>query len=365
MGVKDETRHKKRICHYEGIGIMNYVDDILADIQRKIAPSDETLEEARSRRNEVLSAAKGYVGALRTYTAGSIAHRTANDDTDADCGVVLDRRSYGELGPDGDGGAPNDIVEDVRTFIRDRLKDRHSDIAFRLTRRAIKITFNEPLSDGSDPSVDLIVALTRAAGALWIPNLERKCWNASDPEYHTLLLTAEPAGLRRMRAKVIRLAKAWNKQYSQPGLCSFNIEALALEALKEEAGVADGLATFFNYAASDLLRRQTLDPAGVSAPIKTLIERETVVRRLSEAAKTLANALRSDNENNARDDLANVYWLYVTPSPGSSSKAAFAKALREGNPAVRVVPGSISIAGSVGTALKKTRAYGGDNHGVR
>ena len=222
---------------------MNHIDDILVDIQKKIAPSDETLEAARSRRDEVLSVARGYAGALRTYTAGSIAHRTANGDTDADCGVVLDRRSCHELGPDGDGGAPNDIVEGVRTFIRDRLKDRHPDISFRLTKRAIKVTFNEPLLDGSDPSVDLIVALTRAAGALWIPNLERKCWDASDPECHTRLLTAEPAGLRRMRAKVIRLAKAWNKQYSQPGLCSFNIEALALEAIKEEVGVTDGLAT--------------------------------------------------------------------------------------------------------------------------
>ena len=344
---------------------MNHIDDILVDIQKKIAPSDETLEAARSRRDEVLSVARGYAGALRTYTAGSIAHRTANGDTDADCGVVLDRRSYHELGPDGDGGAPNDIVEDVRTFIRDRLKDRHPDISFRLTKRAIKVTFNEPLLDGSDPSVDLIVALTRAAGALWIPNLERKCWDASDPECHTRLLTAEPAGLRRMRAKVIRLAKAWNKQYSEPGLCSFNIEALALEAIKEEVGVADGLVTFFNYAASDLSKRQTPDPAGVSAPIKTPIERETAASRLSKTAETMEAAFNSDNGNDARDYLASVYWVYVTPSPGSSSKAAFAKALREGNSTVRVVPGTISIAASGGIALKTIRAYGGEDHEVR
>jgi len=344
---------------------MNHIDDILVDIQKEIAPSDETLEAVRNRRDEVLSITGRYVGALRTYTAGSIAHRTANDDTDADCGVVLDRRSYHKLGPDGDGGTPNDIVEDVRSYIRDRLKDRHPDIAFRLTKRAIKVTFNEPLPDGSDPSVDLIVALTRAAGALWIPNLEQKRWDASDPECHTRLLTAEPAGLRRMRAKVIRLAKAWNKQYSQPGLCSFNIEALALEAIKEEVGVADGLTAFFNYSASDLSKRQTPDPAGVSAPIKTAIERETAANRLGKAAETLETALNSDNENDARDDLASVYWVYVTPSPGSSSKAAFAKALREGNSAVRVVPGIISIAGSGGVALKTTRAYGGDNHEVR
>ncbi len=343
---------------------MNHIDDILVDIQKNIAPRDETLGAVRSRRDEVLSVAGRYVGALRTFTAGSIAHRTANDDTDADCGVVLDRRSYLELGPDGDGGAPNDIVEGVRSFIRDKLKERHPGITFRLTKRAIKVTYNEPLPDGSDPTVDLIIALTRATGALWIPNLERKRWDASDPECHTQLLTDEPAGLRRMRAKVIRLAKAWNKQYAQPGLCSFNIEALALEAIKEETGVADGLVTFFKYAARDLSKRQTPDPAGVSAPIKTSIEREAVASRIGKTAETFETALNSDNEDDARDALANVYWVFVTPPPSSSSKAAFAKALREGNSAVRAVPGSISIAGIGGVALKPTRAYGGNNQEI-
>jgi len=344
---------------------MNYADEILVSIQKKIAPSDETLEAARNRRDEVLSVARGYPGTLRTYKAGSIAHRTANDDTDADCGVVLDRRTYHELGPDGDGGGPNSIVEDVRTFIRGRLRDRHPDVSFRITKRAIRITYNEPLFDGSDPSVDLIVALTRASGALWIPNLERSCWNASDPECHTWLLTAEPSGLRRIRAKVIRLAKAWNRQYCQPGLCSFNIEALALEALRDEVGLAGGLAAFFRYAARELSRRQTPDPAGVSAPIKTLIERETVAKRLSDAAKTLEHALDSGTEDDVRDDLADIYWVYVTPSPGSSSKAAFVQALREGNTAVRVIPGGISVASPLGRPLKTTRAYGGRNNDVR
>ena len=338
---------------------MNNTDEMLIEIQRKIAPTDETLEAARSRRDEVLAIAGRYVGALRTYAAGSIAHRTANDDTDADCGVVLDRRSYPKLGPDGGGGLPNEVVEDVRLFIRDALKERHPSIASRLTKRGIKVAYNEPLLDGSNPSVDLIVALIRAAGALWIPNLERKHWDPSDPECHTRLLTAEPAGLRRMRAKVIRLAKAWNKQYSQAGLCSFNIEALALEAIKEEVGVADGLAAFFKYAASDLAKRQTPDPAGVSGPIKTLIDREVVSGRLTKAAETLETAIKSDNENDARDALANVYWVYVAPSPGSSSKAAFAKALREGNSAIKVVPGGLSILNSGGVALKTTRSYGG------
>ncbi|MBM3158047.1 MAG: hypothetical protein FJ004_12310 [Chloroflexi bacterium] len=341
------------------------ISEILTDVQKKIAPSDKTLETVRGRRDEVRAIAGRYPGALRTYMAGSIAHRTANDDTDADCGVVLDRRTYPELGPDGKGGSPSQIVEDVRSFIREELKKDHLDVTFRLTKRAIKITFNEPLEDGTDPSVDLIVALTRAERALWIPNLEGKQWDASDPEYHTQLLIAEPAELRRLRAKAIRLAKAWNKQYAQPGLCSFNISVLALEAVKEGMSVAEGLSAFFKHAASDLAKRRTPDPAGVSPPIKTLIDREVIVGRLSKAAESFDVALNSDNESDTRDAIAGVYWVYVEPSPDSSSKAAFAKALREGNSAARIVPGGLSIVSSVGIPPKTTRAYGGANREVR
>ena len=80
---------------------------------------------------------------------------------DADCGLVLDRRSYPSLGPDGEGVGPLEIVEEVRAFLRKEMKIEHPDIVFYITKRAIKITFNEPLADGTDPTVELIVALTR------------------------------------------------------------------------------------------------------------------------------------------------------------------------------------------------------------
>ena len=140
---------------------------------------------------------------------------------------------------------PNEIVEDFRGFLRDHLKEDHPDIRFRVSKRAIKVSFDEALGDGSDPSVDLIVALTRKGQGLWIPNNDAKDWDASDPEYHTKVLTNEPAGLRRIRAKVIRLAKGWNTQYAERGLCSFNVEALALSCISEEHSVPDGLAEFF------------------------------------------------------------------------------------------------------------------------
>lgn len=337
----------------------SYINEVLADVLKKIAPSDEILEVVRSRRDEIMAVAGRYVGALRTYMAGAIAHKTANGDTDADCGVVLDRRTYPKLGPDGEGNPPNEIVEDVRSFIRDGLKEKHPNISFRLTKRAIKITYNEPLANGVDPSVDLIVALTRADGALWIPNLDKAHWDASDPEKHTELLTCEPAELRRLRAKVIRLAKAWNKQYAQPGLCSFNIAALALESVKDGASVAEGLSAFFEYAADDLAKRNTPDPAGVSKPIKTPIDRDQVAGRVKRTSEVFKPAIESEDENEIQDCLADVFWTYVNPPPKSSSKAAFAQALRKGNSDIRIVPGGFTVNNPNGAQLKTTRSWGG------
>ena len=123
--------------------------------------------------------------------------------------------------------------------------------------------------------------------------------------------------------------------------------------------VAEGLAAFFDYAAGDLARRRTPDPAGISNPIKTLIDRETVADRLKKAAESCGKALHCESEEDARDAIADVYWVYVDPSPSSTSKAAYARALRSGNAGVRVVPGGLSLGGATGVSLKTTRSYGG------
>jgi hypothetical protein len=340
---------------------MGITASVLDDILRTIAPGDDTLDAVQNRRDEVLGLVAPYPGALRTYASGSIAHRTANDDTDADGGVVLNQRWYHELGPDGDDEGPIDMVENMRAYLRDALKDAHPRIAFRLSKRAIRVTYKEPLADETDPTVDLIVALTRKDGALWIPNLDRPGWDPSDPECHARLMTADPATLRRTRAKIVRLAKAWNRQYTQPGLSAFNITALALACITEGMGVATGLAELFTYAAKDLKQRLTPDPANVSPPIKVLIDRNSVVLRLEQASQRMEEALAHDDDEMAvREALSSIYWEYpecVQPPAGSTSKAAFANILRSGNSGVSI-SGGLIMATPNAHPLKTTRAYG-------
>src|ERR1700730_13863126 len=122
---------------------MPAADSLLDQIRSQIAPKDAVLEAARDRLREVREAVAGFEGVLRRFRSGSVAHNTANDPvSDSDGGVVLDRRSYPDLGPDGDGVGPADIVAAVRDYISPVLRKTHPKIVLELTKRAIKVTFN-------------------------------------------------------------------------------------------------------------------------------------------------------------------------------------------------------------------------------
>ena len=330
---------------------------MLNDILRQSAPNDQTLDAVRARRDEVLRTAHRFPGVLRIYQAGSVAQKTANYDADADGGAVLDRRSYPELGPDGTGEKPDTIVQEVRSFVTGQLKRNHPDARFLATKRGMKITYHETLANGDDPTVDLIIALKRKGEGLWIPNLESGRWDASHPERHTQLMRDEPGTLRRTRARVVRLAKAWNKQYSKSCLSSFNITALALECIDEGMGVAAGLATFFSHAARELPKRLTPDPAGVSPAIKLLTDRDTAVQRLRQARDWMRTALDHDDiQQTVEDALSHVFYKYVDPPPGSNSKAGLAHSLKPGNSGVGVTAGLLGTRNSA--PIKTTRAHG-------
>jgi hypothetical protein len=332
--------------------------EILEDVRRQLAPTDDILAEARTRRARVLDAAKAHRGVRDTYNSGSIAHGTANSDLDADCGVVLDRRKYPNLGPDGDGEGPKQIVSEFRDFVAERLRGDDDRVEVRLTkRRAIRSKFNNKV-DGFDPSVDLVVALERRdEPGVWIPNLPEDGWDPAHPAEHTRLFGSGSKKLVRVRVRAIRLAKGWNQQYERPGLSSFNIEALAWECVEEWMGEGEALHEIFAYGAKELAGHDTDDPAGVSGPIRLLIDRDDVVKRLENAAAPMQRALDADgvDDDEAQDALSELFWKYVDPPAASSDKAAFASRLRTGE---GVHVGSAGLSLGSGAELKRTRSYG-------
>jgi hypothetical protein len=331
-----------------------YTNKVLDEVRAKLAPSDAVLKLARDRRALVLNAAMKFPGTLRKYNSGSIAHGTANSDLDADCGVVLDRRTYPQLGPDGDGVGPTAVVAQVVELVNEAVTTAE----ISTSKRAITIKFNAPVN-GCDPSVDLIVGLERRdEPGLWIPQLFTNTWDASHPEKHTDLFTSGSAALRRVRARAVRLAKGWNGQFDEPGLSSFNIEALAWVRVTEDMSEADALAEIFAFCARELVLGPTPDPADVSPPIKLLLDSAIVVTRLNEASKLMQDALEHDDDENAvREALASLFPDYVDAPSASSEKAAMAAALREkGNSAFKV--GRTGLEASAGAAgLKNVRSW--------
>jgi len=344
---------------------MGLVLDILNDIRDQIAADEKVLKEAQDRRNLVAEAAMGTDGALRWFRSGSVAHGFVNAPvTDADGGIVLDRRSYPALGPDGDGEGPDEIVDELCELVGPKVREKYPKAKVKKSRRGLLVEFNEPLNDEEDPTVDLIVTLTRKdADGLWIPDLDNDRWTPSHPEKHTELFTEGTKELKALRARVARLGKAWNKQSDEGdrALSSFNIGTLAWEGVADSSTPLDeALAGWFRYAHAELDKGETKDPAGVSEPIRLLLSMAEVVKRLGSAADRLEHALANeDDEDAVRDDLATVYPDYVEPP--ADSKSAMAAALRGGNEGVGASKTGLIIGGS--TALKTTRSYGGDRDG--
>jgi hypothetical protein len=126
--------------------------------------------------------------------------------------------------------------------------------------------------------------------------------------------------LRVTRARAVRLAKAANKADVVPKLFSFNIEALAWMYVKPGMGEEEALLAIWAEGSRDLRRRATLDPAGVSAPIKCE-DREAAADALQIAADRLSNALAHDHdEYRVRKELSELWPDFVSGLPAQDSE---------------------------------------------
>jgi hypothetical protein len=335
---------------------MAHSDDVLSDVRKQIDASDAPLSEARDRLALVREAAGDFAGARRTYSSGSIAQHTMNHPvTDGDGGVVLDRRGYPELGPDGGGEAPGEVTEKLCAHLGPAIRVSYPNARCGTSKRGPKIHFGVPVED-QDPTVDLVVALTRRDGpGLWIPNLDKDTWEASDPEAHVGLLNGGPIAVRHTRRQVIRLAKAWNCQFSEPAFCSFHLSALALESVQGGLGLPAALSQFFADAAASLRKGSTADPAGVSPPIRLRAGRDVAIDRLQKAADAVSCALKHDDDLPVvRASLAAVFWDYIE-DPRVSSLAGAVHNLRPRTP---VTTTALGLAGAA-ALVRPARAYGG------
>lgn len=300
---------------------MTMVDDILTEILRATKPDGDAMKEARARRDVVFDAAMLYEGTLRTIKSGSIAHNTVSDVncqvSDADGSLVLNRQVYPAYGPDGDGLGPRDLVESIADDLRNLVSQIYPEVYVSTDHRhAIYFRFREPLADGSNPTVDLVISLNRKdAIGLWIPNLPKDSWDAADPAQHTQLVIAKRKATKRVSTKVVRVAKLYAKQWDTPLLSSFHLTALMLSSLEKGVGLSQGLLDLFEYGAKTLKHGNTPDPAGVSGPLKipAVHGRDKVVEKFDKAAQRLADAIALEEANDVNYDkilekLQKIFW---------------------------------------------------------
>ncbi|HUB36249.1 MAG TPA: hypothetical protein VL972_05450 [Solirubrobacteraceae bacterium] len=113
----------------------DYAGQVLTDVRRQIAVDDDVLSETKDRRNLVKRHARSFPGVLKSFDSGSVAHGTVNKPvSDADCGVVLDRRTYPELGPDGEDVSPNDIVWDMAVHVLAGVLEEYPEATFEVCK---------------------------------------------------------------------------------------------------------------------------------------------------------------------------------------------------------------------------------------
>jgi hypothetical protein len=348
---------------------MGFTLDTLNDVRRQNAAADPALGAARERRDTVLRIAERFPGTLRTYRSGSLATGLMNRPvTDGDGGVVLDRRVYAHLCPDGDNVGPLQIVEQMRAWVQDEVVDTYPNAKVAVMKRGLVVEVHEPLDEDQDPTVDLVVALNRKVDdAVWIPRIDwverSHRWDPAHPEKHVQLLLAGTKELVRSRAHVIRVGKAWKHQLDPEGMCSFLVTALGRECTTEPVALDMGMLTFFEYAADAIEAGPVDDPAHVSGPIKLEDEpgRAVVVQRLRGAGTALRTALDHDDDEAAvLEALAPVFPDFVKPPTASSSKAGLGAAIRSGTAALGLpATGTTLQSGtSVVHTAKRTQSFG-------
>src|SRR5689334_19193572 len=106
-------------------GASSAANRVLRSILDEISVPLAVLEEARSRRNRVLSVAANHPAVRARYSAGSVAYGTANSPLeDADGGIKINRRlaDLREFGADapGYGLGPTELMEHFGEYILER-----------------------------------------------------------------------------------------------------------------------------------------------------------------------------------------------------------------------------------------------------
>jgi predicted nucleotidyltransferase len=310
---------------------------LLDEARRKIQVTDEELAEAKRRRRLLAASARRTFPGATTYFNGSVAHGDANTPlTDVDLGVVLPSKAAGPYGPGKKSALP--LMEIVRDAIREDLSDEFPKLTIEVIgrRRAVLVRFGDPVTPGqADFTADVMTAIPHPSGrGLYIPNTKIAAgWDRADPITHTRMVLQAIDDTNVVFARAVRLLKHWNGTHSKP-MCSWNIKALCLDCLNEPMALINALQIFFAYAADEIDKGPTPDPADVAGPIPLNMPRTDVHKRLCTARKYIDLAIEHEKAGeplSAQHTLHQVLPELVPDADGTAEEAArLARTIRSG-----------------------------------
>ncbi|WP_159327212.1 nucleotidyltransferase [Streptomyces tendae] len=333
---------------------------LLDEGRRKIQVTDEELAEAKRRRRLLAASVRRAFAGSTAYFNGSVAHGDANTPlTDVDLGVVLTKKDAEPYGP-GKKSALT-LMEIARDAIHEDIGDEFPKLTIEVEgrRRAILVRFGDPVTPGqADFTADVMTAIPHPSGrGLYIPNTKIAAqWDRADPITHTRMVLQAIEDTKVVFARTVRLLKHWNGTHSKP-MCSWNLKALCLNCLDEPMPLINALQVFFTYAADEIDKRPTPDPAGVAGPIPLNMPRADVYKRLCTARKYIDLAI--EHEKDGRPVLAQHTLHQVLPElvakPDATEEEAdrLARAVRSGGPAAT----GLGLATGLVTTTR-TRAWG-------
>ncbi|WP_217247459.1 hypothetical protein [Streptomyces sp. AC602_WCS936] len=331
---------------------------LLDDGRRKIQVTDEELAEAKRRRRLLAASVRRAFPGSTTYFNGSVAHGDANTPlTDVDLGVVLTETNAVPYGPNKKSALA--LMKIARAAIHEDLDDEFPKLTIEVEgrRRAVLVRFGDPVTPGQDDfTADVMTAIPHPSGrGLYIPNTKIAAqWDRADPIAHTRMVLQAIEDTKVVFARTVRLLKHWNGTHSKP-MCSWNIKALCLTCLDEPMPLINALQSFFTYAADEIDKGPTPDPAEVAGPIPLNMARADVYKRLCTARKYIDLAI--EHENEGRPVLAQHALHQVLPElvakPDATKEEAdrLARTVRSGGPAAS----GLGLATGLATP---TRAWG-------
>ncbi|MFG3292329.1 hypothetical protein ACGF3G_26420 [Streptomyces sp. NPDC048179] len=331
---------------------------LLDEGRRKIQVTDKELDEAKRRRRLLASSVRRAFPGSTTYFNGSVAHGDANTPlTDLDLGTVLTKEDAEPYGPGKKSALA--LMEIARDAIHEDLDDEFPKLAIEVEgrRRAVLVRFGDPVTPGqTDFTADVMTAIPHPSGrGLYIPNTKISAqWDRADPITHTQMVLQAIEDTKVVFARTVRLLKHWNGTHSKP-MCSWNIKALCLGCLDEPMPLIEALQTFFAYAADQIDRGPTPDPAGVAGPIPLNMPRAAVHKRLSTAQKYIDLAIEHEKAGrplSAQHALHQVLPELVPDADATAEEAdRLARTVRSGGTAA-------SGLGLAAGLVTPTRAWG-------